>query len=265
MKIAISGITGRMGIAAAQAALTHPDVTAVIGSVREQHSEDARELLFRTVGNIDKLTVTKQIEQLLKADAIIDFTRPDHTIELAEMAAASRVALISGTTGLSDSQSRSLERCASSTPIVHSPNMSVCVTLMLSLVEHVASVLDQGYDVEIVEMHHRHKIDAPSGTALALGRAAADGRDARFETQAVLSREGETGPRKKGAIGFASLRGGQVIGDHTVIFAGEHERFELTHKSQSRQIYADGAMKAAFWATKQRPGLYSMLDVLGLN
>lgn len=253
-----------MGIAAAATALTHPDVTAVIGSVREQHNEDARELLFRTVGDISKLTITKQIDHLFKADAIIDFTRPDHTVELAEMAAACNVALISGTTGLSESQSRRLERSATSTPIVHSPNMSVCVTLMLSLVQQVSAVLDQGYDIEIVEMHHKHKIDAPSGTAIALGRAAAEGRGVDFDTQAILSREGETGPRKKGAIGFASLRGGQVIGDHTVIFAGEHERFELTHKSQSRQIYAEGALKAAFWAVKQRPGLYSMLDVLGI-
>lgn len=265
MKIAIAGITGRMGIAAAQAALTHPQVTGVIGSVREQHSEDAKELLFRLVGNIDKLTVTRQLDALFKADAVIDFTRPDHTMELAELAAVCRVPLISGTTGLSDSQLRSLERVARDVAVVHSANMSVCVNVMLSLTEQVAALLDSGYDIEIVEMHHRHKIDAPSGTALALGQAAADGRNVDFETQAVLAREGETGPRKKGAIGFATLRGGQVIGDHTVIFAGEHERFEITHKSQSRQIYAEGAMKAAFWAKGQRPGLYSMRDVLGIK
>lgn len=265
MKIAIAGITGRMGIACAQAVLSHPDVSAVIGSVREQHSEDARELLFRMVGNLDKLTVTRQLDTLFKADAVIDFTRPDHTSELAEMAAVFRIPLISGTTGLSDSQHRTLERIARDVPVVHSSNMSVCVTLMLSLTEQVAALLDSSYDIEIVEMHHRYKIDAPSGTALALGQAAADGRDVDFDTQAILSRAGETGPRKKGAIGFASLRGGQVIGDHTVIFAGEHERFELTHKSQNRQIYADGALRAAFWAKTQRPGLYSMRDVLGIR
>jgi len=142
--------------------------------------------------------------------------------------------------------------------------MSLGVNLLLALVERVAAALDDGFDIEVVEMHHRHKVDAPSGTALALGRAAATGRGVDFGTHAVLSREGQVGERRRGAIGFATLRGGDVVGEHTVLFAGPEERIELTHRAASRDIFARGALQAARWAHGRPPGLYGMRDVLGV-
>jgi len=195
---------------------------------------------------------------------VIDFTRPEFTLELAAKAAKTKTPLISGTTGLDAKAHEKLEAFAQKIPIVWSPNMSVGVNLLMTLVARAAAILDEGYDIEVLEMHHRQKVDAPSGTALALGRAAAAGRNVDFDTYAVLSREGITGERATGTIGFATLRGGQVIGDHSVIFAGESDRIELTHKSQSRDIYAEGAVRAALWATDQAPGFYSMKDVLGI-
>lgn len=204
-------------------------------------------------------------EALIQAsDAIIDFTSPENTLECAAFAAKHRKIHIIGTTGLTDSQKEQLANHAKSAVIMHSANMSVGVNLLLGLVEQAARIMNDEYDIEIVEMHHKHKVDAPSGTALALGEAAAKGRSVSFKDSATLSREGITGPRKQGTIGFATLRGGDVIGDHTVIYAGEGDRIELTHKSSSRKIYAKGALRAALWAKNKKPGLYSMKDVLGL-
>jgi 4-hydroxy-tetrahydrodipicolinate reductase len=199
------------------------------------------------------------------AEAVIDFSAPAAAAGHAALAAERRVAYVVGTTGLTPEQESGLRQAAVHAPVVWAPNMSVGINLLLSLVERVAGVLDAAtFDAEIVEMHHRHKVDAPSGTALALGRAVATGRGVRLEEVWQKSRDGVTGARRAGAIGFASLRGGDVVGDHSVIFAADGERLEITHKASSRLVFAKGAVRAACWAARRPPGLYSMRDVLGL-
>lgn len=200
------------------------------------------------------------------SDAVIDFTSPAAAAIHARLAAETRRAYVVGTTGLAADQEAALREAATRTAVVWAPNMSIGVNLLFSLVEQVAAVLDPAtYDIEIVEMHHRHKVDAPSGTALGLGRAAAAGRNVALDAVAVRSRDGHTGARRAGDIGFATLRGGDVVGDHTVVFAADGERIELTHKASSREVFAKGAVRAARWACGQPPGLYSMKDVLGLG
>ncbi|MEQ9813036.1 MAG: 4-hydroxy-tetrahydrodipicolinate reductase [Azospirillaceae bacterium] len=198
------------------------------------------------------------------ADAVIDFTSPAATVEHAGLAAQGKTIHVIGTTGLDRADEEAVAIAARHTTIVLAPNMSLGVNLLFALTAKVAAALGPDYDIEILEMHHRLKRDAPSGTALGLGRAAAEGRGTTLDEAGVFARQGETGPRREGAIGFATLRGGDVVGDHTVIFAAEGERLELTHKASNRAIYARGAMRAAFWAHGQRPGLYTMADVLGL-
>lgn len=200
-----------------------------------------------------------------RCEAAVDFTAPASSVENAALAAQAQVAYVIGTTGLDAEQEAAIDRCGYHTPIVRAANMSLGVNLLLDLVEQVARALDPNYDIEILEMHHRLKADAPSGTALALGRAAASGRGVEFEAVAERGRDGITGERRRGAIGFAVLRGGDVVGDHSVVFAGPGERIELTHKAASREVFAAGAVRAALWAREQRPGLYTMRDVLGLK
>ena len=203
------------------------------------------------------------------ADVLIDFTRPEGTLAHLAACVRHRTAAVVGTTGLSAAQKAELARCAQSVSIVFAPNMSVGVTVLLALVESAARQLGPGYDIEIVEMHHRHKVDAPSGTAIGLGEAAARGSGTELAQSAVYAREGVTGERKRGAIGFAALRGGDVVGEHTVIFAGAGERVELAHKAASRQNFAMGALRAATFVAEARAqgraGLYDMTDVLGLR
>jgi 4-hydroxy-tetrahydrodipicolinate reductase len=201
---------------------------------------------------------------IAQVDAVVDFTTPDATVAHAELAAQADAAMVIGTTGLTDSHMEALRRAARHVPVVVAPNMSAGVTLLTALVEQVARALDDSFDIEIVEIHHRHKVDAPSGTALGLGKAAAAGRKVELDAVARMAREGQTGARPRGEIGFATLRGGDVVGDHTVVFAGDGERVELTHKATSRQVFAAGAVRAALWTKGRKPGLYSMRDVLGL-
>jgi 4-hydroxy-tetrahydrodipicolinate reductase len=201
---------------------------------------------------------------IVAADGILDFTAPAASLEFAALAAQARIVHVIGTTGFSDSDSGKLAAAARHAVIVKSGNMSLGVNLLAVLVEEAGRALGQDFDIEIVEMHHRHKVDAPSGTALLLGEAAAAGRDIRLADHSIRSRDGHTGPRRKGAIGFASLRGGSVTGDHSVTFAGDGERIVLSHLAESRSIFANGAIKAALWARGRKPGIYSMRDVLGL-
>jgi len=205
------------------------------------------------------------IAALIKdSDVVIDFTRPEATLAFAELTAKHGTAHVIGTTGFNEPEFAELRERAKKTRIFWSPNMSVGVNLLNALVEKAAKLLDPAaYDIEIVEMHHKHKVDAPSGTALFLGEGAAKGRDVSLKKKQVLSREGITGARKEGDIGFATLRGGSVIGDHTVIFAGENDRIELTHKASSRGIFAEGAVKAAIFVADKPNGFYTMKDLLG--
>jgi 4-hydroxy-tetrahydrodipicolinate reductase len=198
-------------------------------------------------------------------NVVIDFTSPGATAEHCGVAAKAGTAMVVGTTGLEPGHEAALVRASQSIPIMRTANMSAAVTLMMALIEQVARTLDDSYDIEIVEMHHRHKVDAPSGTALALGRAAAEGRGVSLGNAQKRGRDGITGARPRGEIGFAALRGGDVAGDHTVVFATEGERLEVTHKASSRRIFATGAVRAAKWIAGRPPGLYGMTDVLGLS
>jgi 4-hydroxy-tetrahydrodipicolinate reductase len=198
-------------------------------------------------------------------DGIIDFTVPEATLALAELSAQARIVHVIGTTGIDSAGDAAIKAAARHARIVKSGNMSLGVNLLAAMVRKVAAALGPEFDIEVLEMHHRHKIDAPSGTALLLGEAAAEGRGIDLKTNAVRSRDGRTGARPEGTIGFAALRGGSVVGEHAVMFAGPAERLELVHKAESRDIFARGAMKAALWAQHKKPGLYSMADVLGLE
>jgi 4-hydroxy-tetrahydrodipicolinate reductase len=199
------------------------------------------------------------------ADGILDFTVPAATIANVAIAAQRGLVHIIGTTGLSSSDDAVISSVTSRAIVVKSGNMSLGVNLLAALVKRVAQSLDESFDIEILEMHHRSKIDAPSGTALMLGEAAAAGRGIALGDHSARGRDGETGARRTGDIGFASLRGGSVTGDHSVIFAGAMERIELTHRAEDRTMFAQGAVKAALWARDKKPGLYSMADVLGLG
>jgi len=199
------------------------------------------------------------------ADGILDFTVPGATIANVAIAAQRGLVHVIGTTGLSASDDAVIKSVTQRAIVVKSGNMSLGVNLLAALVKRVAQALDEGFDIEVLEMHHRAKIDAPSGTALMLGRAAAQGRGINLEQRSVRGRDGVTGARQAGDIGFASLRGGSVVGDHTVIFAGPAERIELVHKAEDRMIFARGALRAALWARGRKAGLYSMADVLGLR
>lgn len=260
MKIGIIGCAGRMGKTLVEEILGRNDCTLSGGTERASSP-----LIGTEIAPGSKVKVSDNIEKLVEmSDAVIDFTKPEVSLNTAEFCAKHKRIHIIGTTGFSDQQRKLLEICAKETAILISSNMSVGVNLLQMLVEKVASVLGDEFDIEIVEMHHRKKVDAPSGTALSLGEAAAKGRKVSLDKVATKSREGITGERNKGEVGFATLRGGDVVGDHTVIFAGDGERIELTHKASNRTIYAKGAVRAALWAKGKKPGLYSISDVLDL-
>jgi 4-hydroxy-tetrahydrodipicolinate reductase len=265
MRLVVVGAAGRMGqmlvrtIAATEgavlsAALERPGSPAL--------GRDAGELAG--LGPLEVKVTDDPLAALLEADGVIDFSASAVTVEIAALAAQARIVHVVGTTGLSDGDLAKLEAAARHAVIVRSGNMSLGVNLLAGLVEKVARTLGIDWDIEIVEMHHRMKVDAPSGTALLLGEAAAKGREIALADKSVRSRDGHTGARKAGDIGFATLRGGTVVGDHQVIFAGAGERIELTHRAEDRGIFARGAVQAALWGRGRKPGLYAMADVLGL-
>jgi 4-hydroxy-tetrahydrodipicolinate reductase len=265
LQVGVFGSTGRMGRMIIKAVTQADGMTVVAGADRPGSPDLGADL--GTLAGLAALgvTVTEEIDAVLAGDVAIDFTLPDATLAHAARAAARGTALVIGTTGLDTEQEAVLATHAERTAIVYAPNMSQGVTLLMALVERVAASLDEAWDIEIVEMHHNRKIDAPSGTALGLGRAAAKGRGRNFEEVAMLSREGQTGARPRGEIGFATLRGGDVVGDHTVIFAGAGERIEIGHKASGREVFASGAVAAARWVAGKAPGLYTMRDVLGID
>jgi len=267
MRIGVLGCAGRMGRAVIEAVLDGPRLELAGGTEapgssalgQDLGSLVGREPTGRVVGD-DPLPL------LADAEAVIEFSAPDATAANTEAAAAAGVAHVIGTTGLEPRHDRRIEAAARRIPIVRAANMSLGINLLLGLAEQVARALPgEQFDAEIVEMHHRHKVDAPSGTALALGEAVARGRGVDLGTAADRGRDGMTGARRAGAIGFAALRGGDVVGDHTVIFAGAGERIELTHRATDRRIYARGAVRAACWTAGRPPGLYGMAEVLGLR
>jgi 4-hydroxy-tetrahydrodipicolinate reductase len=265
MKIAIAGATGRMGKMLIEAVLNGSD-TELVGALEHdacpQLGEDAGAFLGKKTG----VVITSDIAKALgDAQFLIDFTRPEATMAYLEVAQKTGSKMIIGTTGLSPEQIDALKIASKNLAIVFSPNMSVGVNATFKLLEIAAKMLNEGYDIEIVEAHHRHKVDAPSGTALKMGEVIAQALGEKLDDVAVYAREGHTGERKSGSIGFATIRGGDIVGDHTVLFAGEGERIEISHKSSSRQSYAQGSLRAMRFLQSQNSGLYDMQDVLGLR
>lgn len=264
LKIAIAGCSGRMGLTLVKAALSHPRVALTAGSERPAYDETAVKAQLETVG-CKNLFVTSDCDTLAaQAEAVIDFTTPESSLAIGKAVAARGGIHIVGTTGFSGAQQKQLETYAAKARMVQSGNFSLGVNLLENLVEQAAHLLNDTYDIEIFEAHHRHKVDAPSGTALMLGRAAAKGRGVKLEDKKIAARDGVTGARKTGDIGFTVLRGGDIVGIHDVMFAGPGEIITLKHQGFNREIYASGALHAALWATARKPGLYSMKDVLGL-
>jgi 4-hydroxy-tetrahydrodipicolinate reductase len=266
MRLVVAGAGGRMGRTLIHAIAATKGVT-LAGAVEAADSavigRDAGELAGLGRNGVE---VVSDVAPLLQAaDGLIEFTLPAATLALAELTGSAGIVHVIGTTGHSAEEEKLIAEAARRAPIVKSGNMSLGVNLVAGLVRRIARTLGDDYDVEILEMHHNKKVDAPSGTALMLGRAAAAGRGIELGAHAARGRDGQTGPRRAGDIGFAALRGGSVVGDHTVIFAGPAERIELTHRAEDRMIFARGALHAALWARGKKPGLYSMADVLGLG
>ena len=265
MRLVVTGAAGRMGRMLIKTIVETNGVT--LSGALEREGASTLGADAGVLAGCDKLGVPITADPLaavLHADGIIDFSSPAATVEFSTLAAQARIAHIIGTTGLSDDDLKKIGAAARHAVIVRSGNMSLGVNLLAGLVRRAAQALGEEFDIEIVEMHHRMKVDAPSGTALMLGAAAAEGRGVDLSSHSERGRDGITGARERGAIGFASLRGGGVIGDHSVIFAGDGERITLTHQAEDRTLFARGALKAALWARDQKPGLYAMADVLGL-
>jgi len=265
LKIGVVGAAGRMGLNLVRMVHETPGCVVAGGIERagaEVIGKDLGELAG--IGNLGQKITDNALEMFVGLDAVLDFTVPAASVEFAAIAAQARIVHVIGTTGFTDADETKIGAAARHARIIKSGNMSVGVNLLASLVSRVAGILKDEYDIEVLEMHHRHKVDAPSGTALLLGQAAADGRGVDLNEKSVRSRDGITGAREPGDIGFATLRGGSVIGEHTVIFASEGERIELAHKATDRSLFARGAVRAALWGFDKSPGLYSMNDVLGL-
>ena len=265
LQIAIAGATGRMGKALLQAVLAHKDVKLVAATVRPDSNLlglDAGEV--SGLGRLD-IALSTSLSECAAFDLLIDFTTPEHSLNNLGYCAQNGCAAVIGTTGFNDDELQQLHQFAEQMPICFAANFSTGVTLCLQLIRQAAAVLGDDADIEITEAHHRHKVDAPSGTALAMGHAIADatGRDPK-ETF-VMSREGITGARNRDSIGFSVIRGGDIVGDHTVLFAADGERVEITHKASSRLAFARGAVRAAAWLADKPAGLYDMGDVLQLK
>jgi 4-hydroxy-tetrahydrodipicolinate reductase len=265
MRLVVAGAAGRMGRVLVEIIRQTPGAH-LAGAIEQPNSiaigQDAG--LLAGCGQMGVAISGDALAAIAGADGILDFTSPPSTVELAALAAQARIVHVVGTTGLSAADLARLESAARHAVVVRSGNMSLGVNLIAALVEKAAHTLGTEFDIEIVEMHHRMKVDAPSGTALLLGEAAAKGRGIKLEQHSARARDGHTGLRRNGDIGFAALRGGTVIGDHKVIFAGPGERIEFAHVAEDRSIFARGAVQAALWGKSQKPGLYTMADVLGL-
>lgn len=267
MGLVVVGSAGRMGQALIRA-ITENDQTFLAGAVERPGSghigQDAGELAGK--GKLGVAITDDPLSAFAKADGVLDFTSPAASVEFAGYAAQARIIHVIGTTGCTDGDEDKIKAAARHATIIKSGNMSLGVNLLAALVEQAARALPaEDFDIEVLEMHHRHKVDAPSGTALLLGEAAAKGREIALADHSVRVRDGHTGAREAGSIGFATLRGGSVVGDHSVILAGTGERLTLSHAAEDRSVFARGALAAALWGRSRKSGLYNMRDVLGLS
>ena len=266
LKLAIAGAAGRMGRELARI-VNETEGCVLSGGLEAPESAhvgaDYGELIG--IGKNGVIISDKPEIVLAACDGIIDFTIAPATIALVKLTSAMKKIHVIGTTGIDAAGEEAIKTAAQQTVIMKTGNYSLGVNMLAALVKKAAAALGAEFDIEVLEMHHRHKVDAPSGTALLLGKAAADGRQINLAENSVRSRDGHTGARNEGDIGFATLRGGSVVGDHTVIFAGAGERLELRHVAENRELFARGAVKAALWCGTRKPGLYNMFDVLGLE
>lgn len=265
MKVAVMGAAGRMGRELVRAVYAAPGCVVIGGTERKGSQalgEDVGSLAG--IGSLGVAVSDDPLDVVAKADAVLDFTTPQASVECAGLTANARIVHVIGTTGFSEADEAAIAAAARHATIIKAGNMSLGVNLLVALTRKVAAALDEDFDIEIMEMHHRHKVDAPSGTALMLGEAAAAGRGISHKDRSVRGRDGHTGPRNRGDIGYAALRGGDVVGEHTVMFVAEGERIELSHRATDRGLFARGAVRAALWGRGKPPGLYSMMDVLGL-
>lgn len=266
IRFAIAGAAGRMGRTLVRIVHETPGCAVAGGLEAPGHKDMGADLgVLAGIGHINVPLESEALELIARVDALIDFTTPATSVALAALAAQARIVHVVGTTGMSDADTAKIEAAARHATIVKSGNMSLGVNLLMGLAAQAAKALGEDFDIEVVEMHHRHKVDAPSGTALMLAEAAAKARGHDLSAIRDRPRDGFTGARARGHIGMAALRGGSVVGDHTVTLAGEGERIELTHRAESREIFARGAVKAALWAHGRPRGLYSMQDVLGFT
>jgi 4-hydroxy-tetrahydrodipicolinate reductase len=261
VRVAVAGASGRMGQAVAQVLAQRSDATAAAAFDHAQSPGIGKPLLSEGGPVVQVAPPAAPTE----FDVLIDFTRPAATLAALAVCRAAGCGMVIGTTGFSSEEKAEIEAAAAEMPIVMAANFSVGVNLTLALIERAALTLGDAFDVEIVEAHHRYKVDAPSGTALAMGEAAAAGLGRKLKDVAVYGREGQTGARDSSTIGFATVRGGDVVGDHQVLFLGDGERVEIGHRATDRSTFARGAVRAAVWLHGRAPGLYSMRDVLGFN
>lgn len=263
--IVVAGVSGRMGRMLVQAVLESPDCRLAGALEREGHAWVGQDLGTAMGGAALDIAVTDDaVAAIAQAQGLLDFTSPAATVGYAELTAQARAVHVIGTTGLSAEDLQQIKAAARHAPIIRAGNMSLGVNLLVGLTRRVAAALGKDWDIEVVEAHHRHKVDAPSGTALMLGEAAAEGRGAALDQLRVPAREGMTGARRAGSIGFSAIRGGDIVGEHDVIFAGAGERVILRHMATDRAIFARGALRAALWGQDKGPGEYDMADVLGL-
>ena len=264
MKLAIAGASGRMGRMLIEAGLAEPGAT--IGAALDRtDSPDIGRDCGEFLGRVTGARVTSDLAALAGCDVLIDFTRPEATLTHLDACVAAGVSIVIGTTGFDDAGKAAIRRASEQIGVVFAPNMSVGVNATFKLLELAAKMLHPGYDIEIIEAHHRHKVDAPSGTALKMGETIAAALGTRLADVALYAREGHTGERAPGTIGFATVRGGDIVGDHTVLFAGTGERIEITHRSSSRMTYATGSLRAARFLADGKTGLFDMFDVLGIK
>lgn len=264
--IVVTGASGRMGQMLIQLITSH-DSAELVGCVeRKGHDWVGQDIGVAMGGGALGVVVTDDpLEAFTNAQAVIDFTTPQATLEFAALAAQARCVHVIGTTGMTDDEIAALEPASRHAPIVRAGNMSLGVNLLVQLTKRVAAALDEDFDIEVIEGHHHHKVDAPSGTALMLGEAAAEGRGVKLADVRDSGRDGITGARKRGDIGFTAIRGGDIVGEHDVLFAAAGERIVLRHMATDRAIFARGAIKAALWGQDKGPGQYDMVDVLGLE
>ncbi|MGB0491959.1 MAG: 4-hydroxy-tetrahydrodipicolinate reductase [Paracoccaceae bacterium] len=266
LKVVVTGASGRMGQTLVNLITRHNEIELVGALEHPKHQWIGQDIGVAMGGSALGVVVSEDpIKVIANAEAVIDFTTPSATVEFSKLAAQARAVHIIGTTGMSEDDLERIEAASFHSVIVRAGNMSLGVNLLVALTKKVAAALDSEFDIEIIEAHHNQKVDAPSGTALMLGKAAAKGRDISLAKSSERGRDGITGAREKGSIGFASIRGGDIVGKHDVLFASSGEQLTLSHNATDRNIFARGALKAALWGRDKEPGEYDMMDVLGLE